>query len=170
MKNNKKGFTLIELLAVIVVLAILMLTAGTSVFNLIADARKNNFRNEFLSFIEAASLQAQMDMMNTGTYTTHCYYLTNNESPTNTAPTGTAYTYSSLNTRWDNKGNYYGSIKVTQNASGELEFEANLYSTQFRIEKETAKVKTENVYLLGETNPAAKIPAVASRLKCGATT
>ena len=135
MKNNKKGFTLIELLAVIVVLAILMLTAGTSVFNLIADARKNNFRNEFLSLLEAGALQAQMDMMNTGTLPngSKCYSIT--------CTNGTAG--GDLASRWENKGCYNGSVKVTDDGSGKLTVVGWLQSSQLKITREgTDKAET----------------------------
>jgi len=38
--KNKKGFTLVEILAVIVILAILMTTAGASVFSIIGESQK----------------------------------------------------------------------------------------------------------------------------------
>lgn len=144
MKNNKKGFTLIELLAVIVVLAILMLTAGTSVFNLIADARKNNFRNEFLSLLEAGALQAQMDMMNTGTLggrgatgtQSKCYSIT---------CSSTGASGGDLATRWDNKGCYNGSVKVVDDGTGTLEVTGWLQSSQYKIVGQKSDVQTSAV-------------------------
>lgn len=54
MKNNKKGFTLVELLAVIVILAILMVSAGAAVMSTLNNARVNTFKNEALSAISVA--------------------------------------------------------------------------------------------------------------------
>ncbi len=62
--ENKKGFTLMELLAVIVVLSILMLVAGTSVMNVLEDAKKDNFVNEFLGLLETAQLRANTLRLN----------------------------------------------------------------------------------------------------------
>ena len=134
MKNNKKGFTLIELLAVIVVLAILMLTAGTSVFNLISDARKNNFRNEFLSLLEAGALQAQMDMMNTGTLGSTKQYAVH-----------TATSAGGLQGRWDNKGDYYGCVQVTDDGSGKLTVKGWLRSTQLVILNQGTDITVDKV-------------------------
>ena len=174
MENNKKGFTLIELLAVIVVLAILMLTAGTSVFNLITDARKNNFKNEYLSLIEAASLQAQMDMMNSGTLGTgntgsKCYYLSGQGKTAGSAIDKTR----SLDSRWDNKGDYYGSVKAEQTADGKLTFTAWLYSAQFAIENKTDEtVQSSDVKLIadasvGTGNTGSGNSAIPKRMNCG---
>ena len=54
MKNNRKGFTLVELLAVIVILAILMVSAGAAVMSTLNNARVNTFKNEALSAISVA--------------------------------------------------------------------------------------------------------------------
>ena len=53
MRNNK-GFTLVELLAVIVILAILMVSAGAAVMSTLNNARVNTFKNEALSAISVA--------------------------------------------------------------------------------------------------------------------
>ena len=54
MKNNRKGFTLVELLAVIVILAILMVSAGAAVMSTLNNAKVNTFKNEALSAINVA--------------------------------------------------------------------------------------------------------------------
>ena len=46
MKLNKKGFTLVELLAVIVVLAILIVVAGSTVGSTMNNAKKNALKTE----------------------------------------------------------------------------------------------------------------------------
>lgn len=51
---NKKGFTLVELLAVIVILAILMVSAGAAVMSTLNNARVNTFKNEALAAINVA--------------------------------------------------------------------------------------------------------------------
>ena len=55
MKNNRKGFTLVELLAVIVILAILMVAAGSAVMSTMNNAKVNTFKNEALSAINMAT-------------------------------------------------------------------------------------------------------------------
>lgn len=53
-ETNKKGFTLIELLAVIVILAILMMTAIPAVTQAIAKSRRDTFATNAKKFIDAA--------------------------------------------------------------------------------------------------------------------
>ena len=55
MKNNRKGFTLVELLAVIVILAILMVSAGAGVMATMNNSKVNTFKNEVLTFIDGAN-------------------------------------------------------------------------------------------------------------------
>ncbi len=52
-KENKKGFTLIELLAVIVILAILMMTAIPAVTQAIAKSRRDTYATNAKKFIDA---------------------------------------------------------------------------------------------------------------------
>ena len=76
MKKKNQGFTLIELLAVIVILAIIMLVAGTNVFDILGDAEKSSFRNEFLALLDAAQTRASIDMLDgtiNGTMRSICY-------------------------------------------------------------------------------------------------
>ena len=54
MKNNRKGFTLVELLAVIVILAILMVSAGAGVMATMNNSKVNTFKNEVLAAVNAA--------------------------------------------------------------------------------------------------------------------
>ena len=54
MKNNRKGFTLVELLAVIVILAILMVSAGAGVMATMNNSKVNTFKNELLTAIDGA--------------------------------------------------------------------------------------------------------------------
>ena len=49
LSNNKKGFTLIELLAVIVILAVVMGVATTSVLSAMNNSRKSSLQNSALS-------------------------------------------------------------------------------------------------------------------------
>ena len=51
MKKNIKGFTLVELLAVIVILAILMVSAGAGVMTTLNNAKVNTFKNEILTAV-----------------------------------------------------------------------------------------------------------------------
>ena len=52
---NRKGFTLVELLAVIVILAILMVSAGAGVMATMNNSKINTFKNEALAAATAAS-------------------------------------------------------------------------------------------------------------------
>jgi len=51
---NKKGFTLVELLAVIVILAILMVSAGAGVMSTMNNSKINTFKNEALQAVNSA--------------------------------------------------------------------------------------------------------------------
>ena len=62
--EKREGFTLIELLAVIVILAVIMLVASTSVAGVMKNAKQGTFRNEFLSLLESAQIRASLDQMN----------------------------------------------------------------------------------------------------------
>ena len=55
MNNNRKGFTLVELLAVIVILAILMVSAGAGVMATMNNSKVNTYKNEVLTFIDGAN-------------------------------------------------------------------------------------------------------------------
>ena len=71
MKNNRKGFTLVELLAVIVILAILMVAAGSAVMSTMNNAKVNTFKNEALSAINMATnmyTEISMNSDDAGTY------------------------------------------------------------------------------------------------------
>ena len=71
MKNNRKGFTLVELLAVIVILAILMVSAGAAVMSTLNNARVNTFKNEALSALDVADnmyTEISMDASDSNTY------------------------------------------------------------------------------------------------------
>ena len=70
MRNNK-GFTLVELLAVIVILAILMVSAGAAVMSTLNNARVNTFKNEALSALDVADnmyTEISMDASDSNTY------------------------------------------------------------------------------------------------------
>ncbi len=116
---KKKGFTLIELLAVIVVLAIIMLVAGSNVFGILGDAEKSSFRNEFISLLDQAQTKASMDLMDgtiNGSRRTVCY----NDN--------------SLDDYFDQKGkDYTYSVLVTYN-NGKLEIKGWMSSDKYKVE------------------------------------
>lgn len=126
LKENK-GFTLIELLAVIVILAVIMLVAGSNVFNIIADARRGTFRTEFLSLIQAANTKAQLDIMN-GEFagaSSKCYNITDIS-------------------QWDNKNKYVGSVLVSKDANGILTFKGWMSSSEFIITNKDTTLKNDS--------------------------
>ena len=62
-KNNRRGFTLVELLAVIVILAILMVSAGAGVMTTMNNSKINTFKNEVLTAVNSAeNMYSQISM------------------------------------------------------------------------------------------------------------
>jgi len=127
---KKKGFTLIELLAVIVILAIIMLVAGSNVFGILGDAEKNSFRTEFLSLLENAQTKASLDLMNgtiSGSHRTVCYE--DND----------------LDNYFDQKGkDYTYSVLVTYN-NGRLDISGWMSSDKYKIENKDNTVASGDV-------------------------
>ena len=62
-KLNKKGFTLVELLAVIVVLALLMVVATSSVGNALNNAKKNTLKTETQKIVTGIYQEGQSAYM-----------------------------------------------------------------------------------------------------------
>ncbi len=75
--KNRKGFTLVELLAVIVILAILMVSAGAGVVATMNNSKINTFKNEVLAMMKAAENLNSDLSMNPDEYEK---YAINNES------------------------------------------------------------------------------------------
>ena len=82
----KKGFTLVELLAVIVILAILMVSAGAGVMTVMNNSKMNTFKNEVLTFMNGTetvysevsmtpSLYSYIKKSNSGTHGAMCVTL-----------------------------------------------------------------------------------------------
>lgn len=130
MKNNKKGFTLIELLAVIVVLSLLMLVASTNVWDLLTKARKRTFRNEFLSLLESADMQASIDMMDGSKLVKNgsCY----------------CYAIGDLST-FTNSKNYKGNVCVWKDEKGLLHLTGTMANDEYMIVEKTRDLKEEDV-------------------------
>ncbi len=63
MKKNK-GFTLIELLTVIAILAIILLIAAPTILGVLDKAKKNNFKNQVLLYIESLKQQVALNSIN----------------------------------------------------------------------------------------------------------
>ena len=131
MKKNK-GFTLIELLAVIVILAVIMLIATTSIQSVMLDARKGAFRNEFLSLLESANIQVSLDSMN-------------GKNDMNKANASTCYSLSKI-TQFSKStdDNYKGSVLVTKTA-GVTTIEAWMSNGEFVITKQKDNLGTDAV-------------------------
>ena len=127
---KKKGFTLIELLAVIVILAVIMLVATTSVQGVMLDARKGSFRNEFLSLLESANIQASLDQMN-------------GLNGMNRANGKTCYTLSKI-AQFSKKDTYKGSVLVTK-AEGKTTFKAWMSNGEFVIADKDGTVQNSDV-------------------------
>lgn len=129
MKINKQGFTLIELLAVIVILAILMLVAGTSVFDILNDAEKGAFRTEFLGLLESAQTRASMDLL---------------DGTINGGNRHKCYTGSQLS--FDDKGKgYVYSVSVDLQTDGSLLIKGWMSSNKYKIENADVKVTKDEV-------------------------
>lgn len=130
MKKNKNGFTLIELLAVIVVLALLMLVASTNVWDLLTKARKRTFKNEFLSLLESADMQASIDMMD----------------GTKLVKNGSCYCYAigDLPT-FNNSKNYNGNVCVWKDEKGLLHLTGTMANDEYMIVEKTRDLKEEDV-------------------------
>ena len=130
--EKREGFTLIELLAVIVILAVIMLVASTSVTGVMKNAKQGTFRNEFLSLLESAQIKANLDQMG-GTIL---------KSPGDTK----CYKLSEI-TQFSKSGdsNYQGSVKVTKKADNTLEYKAWLSNKEFIIKGQDAGVQLSNI-------------------------
>ena len=63
MKKNK-GFTLIELLTVIAILAIILLIAAPTILGVLDKAKKNNFKNQVLLYVEGLKQQVALTSLN----------------------------------------------------------------------------------------------------------
>ena len=136
--KSQKGFTLVELLAVIVVLAILMLVAGTSVFGALDTARKRQYRNEFLGLLEAARIKANLDMMDNKLTVRHgCE----------------CYTIQQLvdGGHFQNPSGYTGIVVFKLNASRELTITGWMASDTFMVLEQTDKVQEENIQGYGDS-------------------
>lgn len=130
--EKREGFTLIELLAVIVILAVIMLVASTSVTGVMKNAKQGTFRNEFLSLLESAQIKANLDQMG-GTIL---------KSPGDTK----CYKLSEI-TQFSkyNDTNYKGSVKVTKKADNTLEYKAWLSNKEFIIKNKDGSVQLSDV-------------------------
>ena len=133
---NKSGFTLIELLAVIVILAVIMLVATTSVQGVMLDARKGSFRNEFLSLLESANIQASLDQMN-------------GSNGLNKANAVTCYPIKAIS-QFSKNNTYNGSVKITKN-NGAMTIEAWMSNGEFMISNKDGGVKNEDVTASNDT-------------------
>jgi len=72
---NKKGFTLVELLAVIIILALLVVLASTSVTKLVGDS-KNDLYNSQIELIKSAAQIWGADNLDKLPEVGKCSYLT----------------------------------------------------------------------------------------------
>ena len=128
--KNRKGFTLIELLAVIVILAVIMLVASTSVSGVMKSAKQGVFRNEFLSLLESAQIKASLDQMNgvaelKGNSGTICYSIANID-------------------QFSKKNEYVGSVLVTKE-NGTFTFKGWMSNGEFQITALNGSLKSTDV-------------------------
>ena len=161
---NRKGFTLIELLAVIIILAVLMMLAGNSVITIMANTRRSAFRTEFLSLLDSAQLKAQTDMLSgkklnkSGDTVCYCIVDKTDASASTKCPDT-----SKLDT-FENKGNYNGSVLVTNTGNGELKFQGWMYSNSYAIEDKNTDVKDDSTEVMDASKATVKGD---SQYKCG---
>ena len=129
--QKRDGFTLIELLAVIVILAVIMLVASTSVSGVMKNAKQGTFRNEFLSLLESAQIQASIDQMNgnyfSGNNGEHCYKV-------------------SEITQFSKSGTYKGSVLVKKE-NGAFTYTGWMSNGEFLISGKTSslQVNSDNI-------------------------
>ena len=134
--EKREGFTLIELLAVIVILAVIMLVASTSVAGVMKNAKQGTFRNEFLSLLEAASIQANLDQMN-GTH-----FTANSD----------AVCYDMSKIPQFSKEGYDGSVLVLKN-NGTFTYVGWMFSPEFQIaSKIQSTVKSDDAHDKGNVD------------------
>lgn len=163
--REEKGFTLIELLAVIVILAVLMVVAGTNVFGTMTQARRNSFRTEFLSLLsaaeQAASIQVVQGKLNN---TNSCiyYFCSGSDTGTVACPTtdnptvGTTTNGGGLDTYFDNKG-HYGYFVTVKYANGGLTIKGGMASNSFLIGAAKGSAKYDITKLQDTTIQAASV-------------
>ena len=116
-KRNVKGFTLVELLAVIVILAILMVSAGAGVMSTMNNSKINTFKNEILTAINSAEDMYSEISMSTQDYGK--FVQSNLTGPTTGGPgthSGMCVTFSGLvNNGYLNKDvNTYGGLILVE--------------------------------------------------------
>ena len=102
--------------------------------NPITKARIGNFRNEFLSLLEAGALQAQMDAMNNNIMPNgfKCYNINVN------VPDG-------LKGRWDNEDNFEGSVLVSVTEDEYIEVRGWLKGDRFAIKDQDHNLRNSDV-------------------------
>ena len=103
-KLNKKGFTLVELLAVIVVLALLMVVAASSIGSALTNAKKNTLKTEAQKIITNVYQNAYSQYMLNGNIGGLTGYT--NVAPIVTAGATTGYTITGID------GKYEYTVKV----------------------------------------------------------
>lgn len=93
--------------------------------------REIEFKNNFSSFLEAAALQAQLDMMNSYNGELEKCYVFSEETETDE---------NSLKKRWDGPDTYEGSVHViAKNGDNNVYLEGWLKNDEFYVEKQQYK-------------------------------
>ena len=78
--KNRKGFTLVELMAVIAILAILMVSAGTGVMAVINNSKINSFKNEVMVMVRGAESMYTAVSMDASNYANYVAKSTNKKA------------------------------------------------------------------------------------------
>ncbi len=162
LRRNNKGFTLIELLAVIVILAILMTLAITSMSGYITDSKKNTFvstANQYLNSVRYSLLNGDYEAPATGGCTVVSMSKVDTENNNTNSTFGAAYDWTKSYVVIANNGGqyeYYMQMIDAKNNGFELMPEQQLDKDD--IDEGTARSSA----LVSEWKPGGTAPNAAS--------
>lgn len=151
---NNKGFTLIELLAVIVILAIVMVLASTSIIPFMQNASKDSFAIEANGAMDAAS--NAISLISIGSIERDAATNKDFSYTPGSGATGEKYCFSidwlvdkglfDLDTKSlkSNGGKYAGVVEVSKSGNA-YSYTVSMYNGSFKVSSVTNTVERENV-------------------------